>query len=148
MGASMSERLQQLFQAIFILFVLLGATFECATAQTRVSIGVTEPFETFNPYGDSSGLLYGIWSEITGPSCIYNYEEGGFECRLAERWKVENPTTWISYLNKNYKFNDGTPVTAADVVHSMMNRVINDPQSKQKASVAGPIIKAESKTRR
>ena len=39
---------------------------------------------------------------------------------------------------------DGSPVTAADVVHSMMNRVINDPQSKQKASVAGPIIKAEA----
>jgi peptide/nickel transport system substrate-binding protein len=30
------------------------------------------------------------------------------------------------------------------VVHSMMNRVINDPQSKQKASVAGPVVKAEA----
>ena len=129
---------------IFILLVFLAAAFERAAAQTRVSIGVTEPFETFNPYGDSSGLLYGIWSEITGPFCIYNYEKGEFEGRLAERWKAENPTTWIFYLNKSYKFSDGTPVTAADVVHSMMNRVINDPQSKQKASVAGPIIKAEA----
>src|SRR5215468_8296609 len=50
----------------------------------------------------------------------------------------------VFYLNKSYKFSDGSPVTAADVVHSMMNRVINDPQSKQKASVAGPIIKAEA----
>jgi peptide/nickel transport system substrate-binding protein len=140
----MSERIRRLCQAIFIPLILLVTTFEGAPAQTRVSIGVTEPFETFNPYGDSSGLLYGIWSEITGPFCIYNYEKGTFEGRLAERWKVENPTTWIFYLNKNYKFNDGTPVTAADVVHSMMNRVINDPQSKQKASVAGPIIKAEA----
>ena len=57
---------------------------------------------------------------------------------------MENPTTWVFYLNKNYKFNDGSPVTADDVVHSMMNRVINDPQSKQKASVAGPVIKAEA----
>lgn len=140
----MSGGIQQLYKIIFILFILLGASYEFATAQTRVSIGVTEPFETFNPYGDSSGLLYGIWSEITGPFCIYNYEKGDFEGRLAERWKVENPTTWIFYLNKSYKFNDGSPVTAADVVHSMMNRVINDPQSKQKASVAGPIIKAEA----
>ncbi|MGH7928499.1 MAG: ABC transporter substrate-binding protein, partial [Candidatus Binatia bacterium] len=140
----MSGRIQQLCQLIVILVILLGATFERATAQTRVSIGVTESFETFNPYADSSGLLYGIWSEITGPFCIYNYEKGDFEGRLAERWKVENPTTWIFYLNKAYKFNDGTPVTAADVVHSMMNRVISDPQSKQKASVAGPIIKAEA----
>ena len=113
-------------------------------AQTRVSIGVTETIETANPYGDSVSLLYGIWSEITGPFCTYNYQKGDFEGRLAERWKVENPTTWIFYLNKNYNFNDGSPVTADDVVHSMMNRVIKDPQSKQKASVAGPVVKAEA----
>src|SRR5947209_13174975 len=113
-------------------------------AQVRVSIGVTETIETHNPYGDSVSLLYGIWSEITGPFCTYNYEKGDFEGRLAERWKVQNPTTWLFYLNQNYKFNDGTPVTADDVVHSMMTRVINDPQSKQKASVAGPNDKAEA----
>ncbi|HWO40667.1 MAG TPA: ABC transporter substrate-binding protein [Candidatus Eisenbacteria bacterium] len=113
-------------------------------AQTRVSIGVTETIETHNPYGDSVSLLYGIWSEITGPFCTYNYAKGDFEGRLAERWKVENPTTWIFYLSRDYKFNDGSPVTAEDVVHSIMNRVIKDPQSKQKASVAGPIVKAEA----
>lgn len=112
-------------------------------AQSRVSIGVTETIESYNPYGDSVSLLYGIWSEITGPFCTYNYDKGDFEGRLAERWKVENPNTWIFSLNKNYKFNDGSPVTADDVVHSM-NRVISDPQSKQKASVAGPIVKAEA----
>src|SRR5215213_3448452 len=105
-------------------------------AQTRLSVGVTETIETHNPYGDSVSLLYGIWSEITGPFCTYNYSKGDFEGRLAEKWKVENPTTWIFSLNKNYKFNDGSPVTADDVVHSIVNRVIKDPQSKQKASVA------------
>jgi len=113
-------------------------------AQTRVSVGVTETIETHNPYGDSVSLMYGIWSEVTGPFCTYSYTKGDFEGRLAERWKVENPTTWVFYLNKNYKFNDGTPVTADDVVHSMMNRVINDPQSKQKASVAPFVQKAEA----
>ena len=115
-----------------------------ADAQTRVSIGVTETIETHNPYGDSVSLLYGIFSEITGPFCTYNYAKGDFEGRLAERWKIENPTTWIFYLSKNYKFNDGSPVTADDVVHSMMNRVIDDPQSKQKASVAPSVTKAEA----
>lgn len=114
-----------------------------ASAQSRVSIGVTETIESQNPYGDSVSLLYGIWSEITGPFCTYNYDKGDFEGRLAERWKVENPTTWIFSLNQNYKFNDGSPVTADDVVHSM-NRVISDPQSKQKASVAGPVKKTEA----
>ena len=107
-----------------------------AAAQTRVSVGVTETIETHNPYGDSVSLLYGIYSEITGPFCTYNYAKGDFEGRLAEKWKTENPTTWVFTLSKNYKFNDGSPVTADDVVHSLMNRVIGDPQSKQKASVA------------
>ena len=57
---------------------------------------------------------------------------------------MENPTTWIFYLSKNYKFNDGKTVTADDVVHSLMNRVIKDPQSKQKASVAPSVVKAET----
>ncbi|HSK28499.1 MAG TPA: ABC transporter substrate-binding protein [Candidatus Limnocylindria bacterium] len=115
-----------------------------ASAQTRVSIGVTETIETHNPYGDSVSLLYGIWSEVTGPFCTYNYAKGDFEGRLAERWKIENPTTWVFSLNKNYKFNDGSAVTAHDVVHSIMNRVIGDPQSKQKASVAPSVTKAEA----
>ena len=124
-------------------FLLLGSA-TTVQAQKRVSVGVTETIETHNPYGDSVSLLYGIWSEVTGPFCTYDYSKGEFEGRLAERWKVENPTTWVFYLNKNYKFNDNSPVTADDVVHSMMNRVIGDPQSKQKASVAGPITKAEA----
>ncbi len=133
---------RRLFVAVLALNMLAGSGAE-SQAQTRVSIGVTETIETHNPYGDSVSLLYGIWSEVTGPFCTYNYETGEFEGRLAERWKTENPTNWLFYLNKSYKFNDGSPVTADDVVHSM-NRVMTDPQSKQKASVAGPIVKAEA----
>jgi peptide/nickel transport system substrate-binding protein len=117
---------------------------DVANSQTRVSVGVTETIETHNPYGDSVSLLYGIWSEVTGPFCTYSYTKGDFEGRLAEKWKTENPTTWVFYLNKNYKFNDGSAVTADDVVHSIMTRVIKDPQSKQKASVAPMVSKAEA----
>src|ERR1700693_6265527 len=94
---------------MMIFALLLSALMAVCTgnlgAQTRVSIGVTETIETHNPYGDSVSLLYGIWSEVTGPFCTYNFSKGDFEGRLAERWKVENPTSWIFYLNKNYKFN-------------------------------------------
>ena len=139
MTGSRPRRLMLALMSLTLLAVLAGKS----EAQTRVSIGVTETIETFNPYGDSVSLLYGIWSEVTGPFCTYNYDKGEFEGRLAERWKVENPTNWLFYINKSYKFNDGSPVTADDVVHSM-NRVLTDPQSKQKASVAGPIVKAEA----
>ena len=94
-------------------FLMVAAYSTATSGQTRVSIGVTETIETANPYGDSVSLLYGIWSEVTGPFCTYNYSKGDFEGRLAERWKVQNPTTWIFYLSKDYKFNDGSPVTAA-----------------------------------
>lgn len=130
--------------ALFAAFAWLLGSGPGGNAQTRVSIGVTETIESHNPYADSVSLLYGIFSEITGPFCTYNYAKGDFEGRLAERWKAENPTTWIFYLSKNYKFNDGTTVTAEDVVHSIMNRVIGDPQSKQKASVAPSVVKAEA----
>ena len=123
--------------------VILGNS-SFADSQTRITVGVTETIDTHNPYGDSVSLMYGIWSEITGPFCTYNYAKGDFEGRLAEKWKVENPTTWIFSLNKNYKFNDGSPVTADDVVHSIVNRVIKDPQSKQKASVAPSVVNAEA----
>ena len=86
------------FSRSMVLF-MAAALFLCssigAIAQTRVSIGVTETIETPNPYGDSVALLYGIFSEVTGPFCTYNYAKADFEGRLAERWKVENPTTWL-----------------------------------------------------
>ena len=113
----------------FAVVILLVVTTARINAQTRVSVGVTETIESHNPYGDSVSLLYGIFSEITGPFCTYNYTKGDFEGRLAERWKVENPTTWIFSMSKNYQFNDGSPVTAEDVVHSLITRVIKDPQS-------------------
>ena len=126
----MNQRHQQTLIVSLAALALLVGTTARTNAQTRVSIGVTETIETHNPYGDSVSLLYGIWSEVTGPFCTYSYSKGDFEGRLAERWKVENPTTWIFSLSKNYKFNDGSPVTAEDVVHSIMARVIKDPQAK------------------
>jgi hypothetical protein len=32
-------------------------------AQVRVSVGVTETMETFNPYGDTVSLMFGVWVE-------------------------------------------------------------------------------------
>ncbi len=129
---------------LIVVTVLVGAGFTApmVQAQTRITIGVTETMETFNPYGDSVSLLYGIWSEVTGPFCAYSFEKGDYEGRLAKRWEVKDPNTWLFTLDQRYKFNDGSPVTAADVVHSI-GRILNDPQSKQKASVARPISEAQ-----
>ncbi|MGH7927395.1 MAG: ABC transporter substrate-binding protein, partial [Candidatus Binatia bacterium] len=54
---------------------------------------------------------------------------------LAERWEVKDPNTWLFYLRPDARWHDGSPVTAADVVHSF-NRVKTDPQSKQQQNIA------------
>ena len=110
-------------------------------AQTRVTVGVTETMETFNPYGDSVALLNSIWCQILGCLVTYDFEKGEYLGMLAERWEVKPPNTWIFHLRKNLRFHDGSPLTAADVVHSV-NRVANDPHSKQTQNVA-PIARAE-----
>ena len=119
------------------------ATTALAQKKTRVTIGATETMETHNPYGDSVALLYGIYTELAGPLCKYNWSNGSWEPRLAKSWKVLDPNNWVFELDQRYTFNDGSPVTAHDIVHSIW-RIFNDPQSKQKASVARPVKEAKA----
>ena len=139
----MRNHLRTTFLALMVAGLALGmaATTALAQKKTRVTIGVTETMETHNPYGDSVALLYGIYTELTGPLCKYNWKDGKWEPRLAKSWTVEDPNTWVFELDQGYTFNDGSPVTAEDVVHSF-KRVLTDPQTKQIASVARPVKEA------
>ena len=113
-----------------------------ANAQTRVSIGVTETMETYNPYGDSVSLLYGIWCQVMGCLGTYDFNKAEYVGMLAEKWEVKDPNNWIFHLRKDIRWHDGSPFTADDVVHSF-NRVRNDPQSKQGQNIA-PIASASA----
>jgi hypothetical protein len=42
---------------VLILFVLSAGNNRLDATETRISIGVTETMETFNPYGDSVSLM-------------------------------------------------------------------------------------------
>jgi peptide/nickel transport system substrate-binding protein len=102
---------------------------------TRVTIGVTETIESQNPYADSVALGFGIWCEVLG--CLVGLVPGTpeFAPALATSWTVEDPTTWVFHLRREARWNDGSPFTAADVVHSI-NRIANDRDSKQKANTS------------
>src|SRR4051812_5654796 len=113
-----------------------------AAAQSRVSIGVTETMETFNPYGDSVSLLYGIWCQVMGCLGTYDFNKSEYVGMLAEKWEVKDPNNWIFHLRKDIRWHDGSPFTADDVVHSF-NRARNDPQSKQTQNIA-PIASASA----
>jgi peptide/nickel transport system substrate-binding protein len=104
-------------------------------AETRLSIGVTETMETFNPYGDSVALMYSVWCQVLGCLGTYDFDKGQHVGLLVERWEVKDPKNWIFHLRKDVKFHDGSPVTAEDVVHSL-GRTRNDPFTKQRQNVS------------
>lgn len=110
-------------------------------AQIRVSIGVTETITSYNPYGDSVSLMYGIWCRVYGCIVDYDFEKQTYVGSLTERWEAKDPNTWLFYIRRNARWQDGSPVTAADFVHSI-NRIKSDPQSKQKHNIA-PIAGVE-----
>jgi len=130
--------------SVFVLAVVLSTGFivPMGEAGTRVFIGVTETSETYNPYGDSNSLMYGIWCQVYGCLIEYDFEKGRYVPNLAERWEVKDPNTWLFYLRKDAKFHNGQPLTAADVLHSY-NRVKTDPQSKQRQNIR-PIAELEA----
>jgi peptide/nickel transport system substrate-binding protein len=104
-------------------------------ADKRISIGVTETMETFNPYGDSVALMYSVWCQVLGCLGTYDFDKGQHVGLLAERWEVKDPKTWHFYLRKDIKFHNGLPLTAQDVVHSI-NRIRTDPFSKQRQNIS------------
>ena len=81
-----------------------------------------------------------IWCQVYGCLGIYDFEKGEYVGMLAERWEVDKAdnNVWTFHLKRGVKRqNDGKELTADDVVHSI-NRINNDPQSKQKQNT-GPI---------
>lgn len=104
-------------------------------AETRISIGVTETMDTFNPYADSVSLMYSVWCQVLGCLGTYDFDKGQHVGLVIERWEVKDPNNWIFHVRKGLKFHNGLPVTAHDIVHSM-GRTRNDPQSKQRQNIA------------
>jgi peptide/nickel transport system substrate-binding protein len=109
-----------------------------AKAGGRVTIGVTETIASYNPYADSISMGYAIWCQVYGCLGVYNYDKGDYVGMLAERWEVDSndKNVWTFHLKRGVKRQyDGKEFTAHDVVHSI-NRINNDPQSKQKQNTA------------
>ncbi|MGH7930322.1 MAG: ABC transporter substrate-binding protein, partial [Candidatus Binatia bacterium] len=105
------------------------------SAETRISIGVTETMDTFNPYADSVSLMYSVWCQVLGCLGTYDFDKSQHVGLIVERWEVKDPHNWVFHVRKGLKFHNGTPVTAHDIVHSM-GRTRNDPQSKQRQNIS------------
>ena len=108
---------------ILIAFVMVGLSASyplrhLAAAETRISIGVTETMDTFNPYADSVSLMYSVWCQVLGCLGTYDFDKGQHVGLVLERWEVKDPKTWLFHLRRDIKFHNGMPLTADDVVHS------------------------------
>ncbi len=125
---------------LMVSFLLLGLSVnvsarQVGAAETRVSIGVTETMDTFNPYADSVSLMYSVWCQVLGCLGTYDFDKGQHVGLVLERWEVKDPNNWLFHVRKGLKFHNGTPVTARDIVHSM-GRTRSDPQSKQTQNIS------------
>lgn len=125
--------------AIAVAAIALSGTVTARTAdaKTTVTVAVTNDFSTWNPYGDSTAVIYGIWCEVYGCLGTYDFKTGDYVGMLAKSWEVDkkNHNIWIFHLRHGLKRQvDGKELTAEDVVHSI-NRIKNDKRSVQRFTV-------------
>lgn len=117
--------------------VAICVALPAANAQNRSQLvmGITENIGSYNPVADSVAFMSSVWCQVYGCLVSYDFTTGRYTGMLAERWEVADPNTWIFHLRRDVKSHDGHPLTAEDVVFSI-DRMKNDPQSKQRATVA------------
>jgi hypothetical protein len=60
----MKSRIRKTVFAVVFLVISLSIIPQSVNAQVRVSVGVTETMETFNPYGDTVSLMFGVWCQV------------------------------------------------------------------------------------
>ena len=76
---------------VLTVVILAGNISRLRAAETRISIGVTETMETFNPYGDSVSLMYSVWCQVLGCLGTYDFDKGQHVGLLMERWEIKDP---------------------------------------------------------
>lgn len=104
-----------------------------AAAPVTVTFADGVDLESPNPYAHSSSTSYGKWGHVIEPLVRWNYDTLQFDPVLAVSWELEDDVTWRFDLRPDVVFQDGTPFTAEDVVHSF-TRMVEDPESRQGAN--------------
>jgi peptide/nickel transport system substrate-binding protein len=116
-----------------------GASAEAArpapSATGRFTVVLVSPLTNHNPYSQSGGDITNAWQSIF-QGLVRVTNERTYEPLVAERWEAVEPTTWRFHLRPGIRFSDGSPLTAADVKHSIVDRALNDPDSTRRSSIS------------
>ncbi len=103
----------------------------CAGALTALAVGTAVQAKTFkwssasdiptlDIHSQNNALGNGVHASIYDALVYYNSKTFKPEPQLATEWKLLNPTQMRFTLRKGVKFSDGSPLTADDVVFSLM----------------------------
>lgn len=105
---------------IILLFVALMsiAVSDLVTAKT-LRWAAQGDYLTGDPHAQNEGLTNSINGHVY-EGLVTRGKKLEIVPQLATSWKMVNPTTWVFNLRKNVKFHDGTPLTADDVVFSLL----------------------------
>ncbi|HLH24324.1 MAG TPA: ABC transporter substrate-binding protein [Chloroflexota bacterium] len=101
----------------------------------RFTIVLVTPLTSHNPYSQSGTEINIAWQGVFEGLARRNAVERAYEPLVAERWEVLNPTTWRFHIRPGIRFSDGSPLTAADVKHSLIDRALNDPDSNRRSGI-------------
>jgi peptide/nickel transport system substrate-binding protein len=74
---------------------------------------------TADPHSQNAGLNNAINGQVY-EGLVDRDKKLVITPRLATSWKQTNPTTWVFNIRKNVKFHNGNPLTADDVVWSIL----------------------------
>ncbi|HEY7064525.1 MAG TPA: ABC transporter substrate-binding protein [Chloroflexota bacterium] len=101
----------------------------------RFTIRLVTPLTNYNPYSQSGTEINIAWQGVFEGLARRSAVERAYEPLVAERWEVLNPTTWRFHIRPGIRFSDGSPLTAADVRHSLIDRALNDPDSNRRSGI-------------
>src|SRR5262249_55115766 len=100
----MRKERAMIFVAALTVVIFADSISRLDAAETRISIGVTETMETFNPYGDSVALMYSVWCQVLGCLGTYDFDKGQHVGLLVERWEIKDPKNWIFFCARTTDF--------------------------------------------
>ena len=112
-----------------------GASQPAPSTPTRFTMVLVSSVTSHNPYSQSGGGTGTTWLNLFEGVVRFNPIEKIYEPLVAERWEVVAPTTWRLFIRQGIRFSDGSPLTAADVQHSLIERALNDPDSNRGSSL-------------
>jgi peptide/nickel transport system substrate-binding protein len=107
-----------------------GGAASTAAGKHILTVGNATDMLSMNPYAHSESTQYSRWQHIYQPLDQLDPKTGQFTGILAESWSNPDHNTWDFKLRQGIKFDDGSELSADDVVFSY-NRIQTDKDSKQ-----------------